>query len=271
MTRTATRPARDPFESYLSEIDRTPLLSETEERDLARRVAVGDEQARDQLARANLRLVVSLARRYAGRGLALEDLIAEGNVGLLRAVEGYDADAGTRFSTYAAFWVRQSIRVALNKYSHAVRLPQYMGVLLPKWRRAEAALRVDLGREPTPAEVAARVGLKKGQARAVAKALKVVSTARAGGDDADPTTVLEDDRGPAPDALLAASEDVRVAVGSLARLGEREAAVLRLRFGLDTGEPMTLEDVGRRFGLTRERARQIERAALATLREQLAA
>jgi RNA polymerase primary sigma factor len=271
MTRTLTRPARDPFESYLSEIDRTPLLTETEERALARRVAVGDEQARDQLARANLRLVVSLARRYAGRGLALEDLIAEGNVGLLRAVEGYDPDAGTRFSTYAAFWVRQSIRVALNKYGHAVRLPQYMGVLLPKWRRAEATLRADLGREPTPAEIAAELGLKKGQTKAIVKALKVVGTARAAGDDADPTVALEDDRRPAPDALLAAAEEVRAAIGSLGSLGEREAAVLRLRFGLDSGEPMTLEDVGRRFGLTRERARQIERSALAALREALAA
>lgn len=161
--------SRDPFASYLSEIDRTPLLSAAGERELAKRIATGDVEARDELARANLRLVVSIARQYSGRGLPLEDLIAEGNVGLLRAVEGFDPGAGTRFSTYAAFWVRQAVRVALNKYGHAVRLPQYMGVLLPKWRRAEAALRDSLGRDPSAAEVATELGLKRGQARAVAK------------------------------------------------------------------------------------------------------
>ena len=263
--------SRDPFSSYLSEIDRTALLTAAQERELAHRIATGDVEARDQLARANLRLVVSIARQYAGRGLALEDLIAEGNVGLLRAVEGFDPTAGTRFSTYAAFWVRQAVRVALNKYGHAVRLPQYMGVLLPKWRRAEAGLRDSLGREPMATEVAAELGLKRGQARAVAKALKAVGSARAVGGEDDANALLADIHAAAPQDRLAAADDVRAALGSLERLGEREAAVLRLRFGLDGGEPMTLEDVGRQFGLTRERARQIERSALATLRESLAA
>lgn len=263
--------SRDPFSSYLSEIDRTPLLNAAGERELAARIAMGDVEARDELARANLRLVVSIARQYSGRGLALEDLIAEGNVGLLRAVEGFDPAAGTRFSTYAAFWVRQAVRVALNKYGHAVRLPQYMGVLLPKWRRAEASLRDSLGREATAVEIAAELGLKRGQARAVAKALKAVGSARATGGEEDTNALLEDIHAAAPADRLAAADDVRAALGSLELLDEREAAVLRLRFGLDGGEPMTLEDVGRQFGLTRERARQIERSALAALRESLAA
>jgi RNA polymerase primary sigma factor len=263
--------SRDPFASYLTEIDRTPLLSAAGERELAARIAEGDVEARDELARANLRLVVSIARQYSNRGLPLEDLIAEGNVGLLRAVEGFDPGAGTRFSTYAAFWVRQAVRVALNKYGHAVRLPQYMGVLLPKWRRAEAALRDSLGREPSAAEVASELGLKRGQARAVAKALKAVGSARAVGGDEDANSLLADVHAAAPTDRLAAADDVRAALGELERLGEREAAVLRLRFGLDGGEPMKLEDVGRQFGLTRERARQIERSALAALRESLAA
>jgi RNA polymerase primary sigma factor len=146
-----------------------------------------------------------------------------------------------------------------------------MGVLLPKWRRAEAALRDTLGREPTAAEIATELGLKRGQARAVAKALKAVGSARAVGGEDDANALLADVHAAAPTDRLAAADDVRAALGSLEQLGEREAAVLRLRFGLDGGEPMTLEDVGRQFGLTRERARQIERSALAALRESLAA
>ncbi|HYH69168.1 MAG TPA: sigma-70 family RNA polymerase sigma factor [Urbifossiella sp.] len=271
MCAVSTRPTRSPFESYLTEIDRTPLLTRDEEHGLAHRIADGNVEARDQLARANLRLVVSIARRYTGRGLSIEDLIAEGNVGLLRAVEGFDAAAGTRFSTYAAYWVKQSLRVALNRYGHSVRLPMYMGVLLPKWRRAEATLRDTLGRDPLPTEVASELGLKRGQVRAVAKALKAVGSARATGGEEDGNAVLADVHAAAPADRLDTADDVQAALAALDQLGEREATVLRLRFGLDGGEPMTLEAVGRRFGLTRERARQIERSALTALRATLAA
>ena len=273
MLRTPRRPtsSRAPFESYLYEIDQTPLLTADEEHQLAARIALGDVEARDHLARANLRLVVRIARQYAGRGLSLEDLIAEGNVGLLRAVEGYDPDAGTRFSTYAAFWVKQSIRVALNKSGHAVRLPQYMGTLMAKWRRTEAELRDRLGREPDREEVAARLGLSAKQARAVAKAQKAVASGQAITDEADQAELVADGRETAPGDGLAAAEELREILASLGELGEREATVLRMRFGLGGSEPATLQEVGVKLGLTRERVRQIERDSLALLRDRLTA
>ena len=275
MIRTA-RPAspRNPLDTYMTEIDRTALLSEQEEKDLAARIADGDAEARDLMVRANLRLVVKIARAYSGQGLALEDLIAEGNVGLLRAVEGYDPDAGTRFSTYAAFWVKQSIRVALNRSGHAVRLPQYMGTLLVKWRRTVNELRDELNREPLHAEVAERLQLSRLQSRAVARALKASSSTRSSGsstEEFDLADLIADGRALAPEERITVADDMRVALGSLHKLGEREAAILRMRFGLDEEGPKTLKEIGRRLGLTRERVRQLEQDALADLRSRLVA
>jgi RNA polymerase primary sigma factor len=258
----------------MTEIDRTPLLSEREEKSLAARIAEGDVEARDQMVRANLRLVVKIARAYAGQGLALEDLIAEGNVGLLRAVEGYDPNAGTRFSTYAAFWVKQSIRVALNRSGHAVRLPQYMGTLLVKWRRMVNDMRDELGREPVHSEVAERLNLSRLQSRAVSRALKAAASTRGNAlaaDDFDLADLIADARSIAPEDKLSTADDMRVALGLLHRLGEREAAILRMRFGLDDEGPKTLKEIGRRLGLTRERVRQLEQDALAVLRSRLVA
>ncbi|MDB5311923.1 MAG: polymerase subunit sigma [Gemmataceae bacterium] len=264
---------RSPFDSYLFEINRTPLLTADEERQLAARIAAGDATARDHLARANLRLVVRLAREYTGKGVPLEDLIAEGNLGLMRAVEAFDPAAGTRFGTYAAYWVKQSIRVALNKSGHAVRLPQYMGTLLIKWRRTEAALRDELGRDPAPAEVAEALGLTPKQTRALARAQKAVTSGRAesGDNEVNLAEMIADNDRPTPEDPISGADDVRAALGSLAQLQEREVMVLRLRFGLDGEEPATLREVGTKLGLTRERARQIEQKALAALRERLAA
>lgn len=275
MIRTA-RPAspRNPLDSYMSEIDRTALLGEQEEKDLAARIADGDVEARDLMVRANLRLVVKIARAYSGQGLALEDLIAEGNVGLLRAVEGYDPNAGTRFSTYAAFWVKQSIRVALNRSGHAVRLPQYMGTLLVKWRRTVNELRDELNREPLHAEVAERLQLSRLQSRAVARALKAAGSTRGQGaatEEYDLADLIADGRAIAPEERLSVADDMRAALGSLHKLGEREAAILRMRFGLDDEGPKTLKEIGRRLGLTRERVRQLEQDALADLRSRLVA
>ena len=256
------------------EIDRTPLLDQLQEKELAARIADGDVEARDLMVRANLRLVVKIARAYSGQGLALEDLIAEGNVGLLRAVEGYDPNAGTRFSTYAAFWVKQSIRVALNRSGHAVRLPQYMGTLLAKWRRTVNELREVLRREPLHTEVAERLELSRLQARAVARALKASNSSRqAAGttDEFDLADLIADGRAVAPEDRLSAADDMRVALGSLHHLGEREAAILRMRFGLDEDGPKTLKEIGHRLGLTRERVRQLEQDALAVLRSRLVA
>jgi RNA polymerase primary sigma factor len=194
----------------MTEIDRTPLLTEIQEKELAARIAVGDVEARDLMVRANLRLVVKIARAYSGQGLALEDLIAEGNVGLLRAVEGYDPNAGTRFSTYAAFWVKQSIRVALNRSGHAVRLPQYMGTLLAKWRRTVNEMRDQLGREPLHTEVAERLSLSRLQSRAVSRALKAAGSSRGAvshSDEFDLTDLIADGRTVLPEDRLSLADD----------------------------------------------------------------
>ncbi|MDB5306798.1 MAG: sigA 5 [Gemmataceae bacterium] len=266
---------RSGLDCYLSEINRTPLLTAEEEQDLATRISSGDPAARDHLARGNLRLVVRLAREYVGKGLALEDLIAEGNLGLMRAVEGFDPAFGARFGTYAAYWVKQSIRTALNKSGHAVRLPQYMGGLLVKWRRTETALRDALGRDATPPEVAEAVGLTPKQTRALARAKQAVAsgrpTAGVGAEDIDLAEILADGRLPAPDDQLGGEEEIQAAIGSLDGLGVREATVLRLRFGLGGEKPATLREVGDQLGVTRERVRQIEQHALTSLRDRLTA
>lgn len=260
-----------PLDCYLREIDQTSLLNAADEHAVALRVVEGDVMARDELARANLRLVVRIAREYLGRGLALEDLISEGNIGLMRAVEGFNPHAGTRFSTYASFWIKQSLRVALNKGGYAVRIPQYVGTLLAKWRRTEGQMRDELGREPSREEVAAELGLSKRQVQAVVKAQKAVAAARNGNDEVDLADLLPDGRGHTVEDRLANAEVAQLALGSLEGLGDRAAAILRLRFGLEGSEPATLQDVGQQLGLTRERVRQIERDSLASLRETIAA
>lgn len=273
MTNSRTRRARSPFDSYLTEIDRTPLLSADEERELSALVRDGDAAARDRLVRANLRLVVSLARRYSGKGLPLEDLIAEGNMGLMRAAEGFDPAAGTRFATYASYWIKQSIRRALGRDGNAVRLPQYMITLVAQWHRAAATLRRELDRSPTDEEIAEFLDLTVRQTRAVRKALKVLTSGSASGDpDAEgPLDRVAATGVTCPAEELADAETLSEAIASLSELTEREATILRLRFGLDGEAPVTLKEVGERLGYTRERVRQIERDALAKLRQHLAA
>ncbi len=262
-------PAKTPFDTYLTEIDDTELLTPQRERELAALVAEGDVQARDEMVRANLRLVVNIARQYRNKGLPMEDLIAEGNLGLLRAVEGYDTAFGTRFSTYATLWVRQSIRRALCTSGRVVRLPNYAAALAIKWRQTAAVLQADWGRAPTDDEVAAELGLSRGKRRAVAKALRAQSVAQeseeAVGWSADEITA----RDSAPGEWLAASEETAVALETLGQLDGRASEVLRMRFGLAEEEPKTLREIGDRLGLTRERVRQIERDALAELRAAL--
>jgi RNA polymerase primary sigma factor len=264
-----------PLECYLTEIDAAPLLSAAEERDLALAIGAGDLAARDRMVRANLRLVVNLARQYAGKGLPLEDVIAEGNLGLLRAVEGYDPAAGTRFSTYATFWIKQSIRRSLSADGRVVRLPHYVNGLLAKWRKASAALADDLGRAPADEEVAARLGLSAGELKSVRKAMRVhasfhAAAADAGGQSELAQTVV-DGRSPAAVDRLSLVESVELALMSVDELNERETTVLRLRFGLCEEGPRTLQEVGERIGCTRERVRQIERDALVKLRDRVAA
>src|SRR4051794_9461854 len=165
-----------PLETYLREINETPLLNGKEEKELATRIGQGDTRARDQMVRANLRLVVNIARGYSGKGLGLQDLIEEGNLGLLRAVEGFDPKMGTRFSTYASYWIKQSIKRALINSAKTIRIPAYMVELLSKWRRASARLTEELGRTPTPEEVARVLGLAKKKLPIIKKAIKIYNS-----------------------------------------------------------------------------------------------
>jgi RNA polymerase primary sigma factor len=266
------RSEHNPFETYLQEINQTDLLNAAEEKDLGYRVEDGDAEARDHLVRANLRLVVNISRMYTGRGLCLQDLIAEGNLGLLRAVEGFDPSMDTRFSTYASFWIKQSIKRALINTGKTIRIPAYMAELLNKWRRATARLHEELGRAPGPDEVATSMGLSNKKLRIIQKGLRILEAVPQGdGPEAGRflEDMLTDESCRAPDAGLTAADETRQVLNLLDHLDERSAAVLRLRYGLDGGEPKTLKEIGDKLGLTRERVRQIERDALGQMREEL--
>lgn len=257
-------PGGTTMSAYLREIDRTPLLSAVEERELGSRILNGDPAARDRMVRANLRLVVNLARGYTGRGLPLDDLVAEGNMGLLRAVEGFDPGMSTRFSTYASFWIKQSIKRAIINTAKTIRVPTYMAALVSKWRQATAALSDELGRAPAPEEVAGHLGLSRRKLAMVQLALKVAG-AGVQADDADGGLegLIPDTRGPNSDAD--AAEQMKRVLDLIGNMDPRDANVLRMRFGLNGEDPKTLKEVGETLGLTKERVRQIEGAALAAL------
>ncbi len=272
LIRRKARPAQTPLETYLREINDTPLLGADEERELAYRIEEGDTEARDHMVRANLRLVVNIARSYRSTGLGLQDLIEEGNLGLLRAVEGFDPSMNTRFSTYASYWIRQSIKRALVNTGKTIRIPAYMVELLTKWRRATAQLQEELGRTPTNEEIARSLNLSKKKLAIIKKAIRVYN-AGPQADQADDGWSLDetlmDGRARTPDAEMLESDDLRQALTMLDKLEDREAAVLRLRFGLEGEDPKTLKEIGEILGLTRERVRQIENEALGKLREGL--
>jgi RNA polymerase primary sigma factor len=261
-----------PLESYLREINETPLLKAEEEKQLAYRIEDGDSEARDHLVRANLRLVVNIARSYQGKGLALQDLIAEGNLGLLRAVEGYDPSMNTRFSTYASFWIKQSMKRAVVNTAKTVRLPAYMVQLLSEWRRAGARLQEELGRVATEEEIALRLNLPKKKFNIIKKAIRVNNSAPQSGQtdsDMSPEEMLTNSNAKSPAVEMVDADDLRQVLDLVSKMDQREAMVLRLRFGLDREEPMTLKDIGERLGLTRERVRQIEKEALSKLSEHM--
>lgn len=259
----------DPVRMYLKEIGRVPLLSAEEEIALAKRIEQGDEEAKRRLAEANLRLVVSIAKRYVGRGMLFLDLIQEGNMGLIKAVEKFDYDKGFKFSTYATWWIRQAITRAIADQARTIRIPVHMVETINKLIRVSRQLLQELGREPTPEEIAQEMDLTPDKVREIIKiAQEPVSLETPIGeeDDSHLGDFIEDQDVLAP-ADAAAYELLKEQLEDvLDTLTEREENVLRLRFGLDDGRTRTLEEVGKVFGVTRERIRQIEAKALRKLR-----
>lgn len=261
-----------PLETYLREINETSLLSAEDEQELAARIARGDAEARDRMVRANLRLVVNIARGYSGKGLGLQDLIEEGNLGLLRAVEGFDPTVGTRFSTYASYWIKQSIKRALINSAKTIRIPAYMVELLSKWRRANTRLSEELGRTPTHEEIARVLGLPKKKLPIIKKAIRIYNST----PQTDQAEVgwslgemVMDERTKTPEDELLDHDVLSSVLQMIDRLDEREATVLRMRFGLGDMGPHTLKEIGEKLNLTRERVRQIETEALQRLADGL--
>ena len=259
----------DPVRMYLKEIGKVPLLTAEEEVELARRMADGDEDAKKRLAEANLRLVVSIAKRYVGRGMLFLDLIQEGNLGLIKAVEKFDYQKGFKFSTYETWWIRQAITRAIADQARTIRIPVHMVETINKLIRVSRQLLQELGREPTPEEIAAELDMPVERVREILKiSQEPVSLETPIGEEEDSHLgdFIQDDNVPVP-AEAAAQTLLKEQLDEvLSTLTEREQKVLRLRFGMNDGRARTLEEVGKEFDVTRERIRQIEAKALRKLR-----
>ena len=259
----------DPVKMYLKDIGKVPLLQPDEETELAKRMMDGDEGAKRLLSEANLRLVVSIAKRYMGRGMQFLDLIQEGNLGLMKAVEKFDYQKGFKFSTYATWWIRQAITRAIADQARTIRIPVHMVETINKQIRVSRKLLQELGREPTPAEIAKEMGVTEERVCEIQKiAQDPVSLETPIGEEEDShlSDFIEDEASAAPTDAVSFTMLKEQLIGVLDTLTPREEKVLRLRYGLDDGRPRTLEEVGKEFNVTRERIRQIEAKALRKLR-----
>jgi len=259
----------DPVRMYLKEIGKVPLLTAEEGIELAKRMEAGEEEPKKRLAEANLRLVVIIAKRYVGRGMLFLDLIQEGNLGLIKAVEKFDYRKGFKFSTYATWWIRQAITRAIADQARTIRIPVHMVETINKLIRVSRQLLQELGREPTPEEIAHEMGLSEDKVREIMKiSQEPVSLETPIGEEEDSHLgdFIPDDDAPAPDESAAFTLLKEQLIDVLDTLTPREEKVLRLRFGLDDGRARTLEEVGKEFNVTRERIRQIEAKALRKLR-----
>jgi RNA polymerase primary sigma factor len=275
MTRMARPALQSDLQLYLKQINEVPLLTAAEERELGWRIINdNDHEAKEKMVKANLRLVVSISKNYAHRGLPLADLIEEGNIGLIRAVEGFDPAQGARFSTYASWWIKQAIKRTLINAVQPIHIPAYMVELIARWKDTNRKLEEELGRQPTSHELAQAMQIPLKKLNIIRRAMKAFHSPpqMPTGEDGkalDFADMCQDFRCDPPDEAIAQSEEFQTILKLLESIDERDARVLKLRFGLEGKEPLTLKQIGHEVGLTRERVRQIEVDALRKLQSQL--
>ena len=266
----ATVAVQPGLQLYLRQINESPLLTAAEEKDLGRKIVNdNDPAAREHMVRSNLRLVVNIAKHYVNRGMALPDLIAEGNIGLLKAVEGFDPENGCRFSTYASWWIKQAIKRALINTVQPIHVPAYMIEMMSKFRQGTREMEEKLGRLPSVEELGVHLQMTPKKIRIIKKAVKAFnSPTQSGSADGELTIndMVADTNNPTPDAAVRDTDELRQLMQLMDKIDERAAKILKLRYGIGGAEPMTLKEIGEQIGLTRERVRQIEHDTLKKLR-----